>query len=126
MEVLPLERLYSVAEKRAEDEGERDNWGLQDYVIMELLKWFKQDYFTWVNSPPCENCAESDIEFVRREASSPEELRYDASGTEVHQCKKCGQEIRFPRYNDLAKLMETRRGRCGEWAKVSIAMGWRI
>lgn len=118
MEVLPLERLYSVAEERAEEEGERDNWGLQDYLIMDLLKWFKQEYFTWVNSPPCETCGEAgDVHFVRRENSTPEEMRYEASGTEVHKCAVCSTEIRFPRYNDLAKLMETRRGRCGEWAK---------
>ncbi|AOW03313.1 peptide-N(4)-(N-acetyl-beta-glucosaminyl)asparagine amidase [Yarrowia lipolytica] len=118
MEILPLDRLYSVAEERAEEEGERDNWGLQDYLIMELLRWFKQDYFTWVNSPPCETCGENgNVQFVRRENSTPEEQKYDASGTEVHQCSNCNTEIRFPRYNDLSKLMETRRGRCGEWAK---------
>lgn len=29
---------------------------LQDMLILELLNWFKNDFFTWVDSPPCENC----------------------------------------------------------------------
>jgi peptide-N4-(N-acetyl-beta-glucosaminyl)asparagine amidase len=52
LEVLPLERLYNTAEERSKDE----TWGMQDYLIMELLKWFKQEYFTWVNSPKCYFC----------------------------------------------------------------------
>uniref|UniRef100_A0A2N9J9K3 Transglutaminase-like domain-containing protein n=1 Tax=Fagus sylvatica TaxID=28930 RepID=A0A2N9J9K3_FAGSY len=31
-------------------------------------------------------------------------------------CKFCSRITRFPRYNDPLKLVETRGGRCGEWA----------
>lgn len=26
---------------------------------MELLKWYKEDFFSWVDCPDCENCGES-------------------------------------------------------------------
>ncbi|KAL0387633.1 UNVERIFIED_CONTAM: Peptide-N(4)-(N-acetyl-beta-glucosaminyl)asparagine amidase [Sesamum radiatum] len=34
----------------------------------------------------------------------------------LHSCKTCSNVTRFPRYNDPLKLLETRKGRCGEWA----------
>ena len=48
------------------------------------------------------------------------EERYEghAARVELYECKACvpNVKIRFPRYNHPMKLMETRTGRCGEWA----------
>mmetsp|Transcript_10953 Transcript_10953/g.18318 ORF Transcript_10953/g.18318 Transcript_10953/m.18318 type:complete len:104 (-) Transcript_10953:378-689(-) len=44
------------------------------------------------------------------------EERFKAKRVEGYKCEKCGEEARFPRYNDPIKLLETRTGRCGEWA----------
>jgi len=41
---------------------------------------------------------------------------YGGHRVELHRCNKCGTVTRFVRYNDPAKLLETREGRCGEWA----------
>lgn len=31
---------------------------VQDLLLVELLEWFKSDFFTWVDSPDCEKCGE--------------------------------------------------------------------
>ena len=39
---------------------------------------------------------------------------------------QCACITRFPRYNDPVKLLETRRGRCGEVGVTSSAVGQRV
>lgn len=39
---------------------------------------------------------------------TPEEASAKASRVELYGCTGCGAETRFPRYNDPAKLLETR------------------
>lgn len=47
---------------------------------------------------------------------------------ELHRCETCHKFTSFARYDDLNILMETRRGRCGEWANTftlfCCAMNW--
>ncbi|XP_030534710.1 peptide-N(4)-(N-acetyl-beta-glucosaminyl)asparagine amidase [Rhodamnia argentea] len=81
--------------------------------LIQLLYWFKRS-FSWVNAPPCEGCGS---ETVAQGSGKPlpSELLYGGSRVEIYRCK-CSRITRFPRYNDPMKLLETRRGRCGEWA----------
>ncbi|XP_078520091.1 peptide-N(4)-(N-acetyl-beta-glucosaminyl)asparagine amidase isoform X1 [Lissotriton helveticus] len=84
-------------------------------LLLELLHWFKNDFFQWVDSLPCIRCGG---QTQTREALTPsaEDLRWGATRVENHYCDTCKFSTRFPRYNDPEKLLETRCGRCGEWA----------
>ncbi|WOK99710.1 hypothetical protein Cni_G08422 [Canna indica] len=82
--------------------------------LLQLLFWFKES-FRWVNSPPCNKCGgeTSNIGMGHPEQSEKE---FGGHRVELYRCKICSSITRFARYNDPLKLLETRRGRCGEWA----------
>lgn len=115
---IPHEQLSSNAEKKLKEANEADpdcKVGQEDYVVLELLRWFKQDFFSWVDSLPCSRCG-GQTHNMGSLSPSTEDLRWGAQRVENHFCQTCQLSNRFPRYNNPEKLLETRRGRCGEWA----------
>lgn len=34
---------------------------LRDLILLELVKWFNEEFFTWVNSLPCKKCGNEDV-----------------------------------------------------------------
>ncbi|EYB97429.1 hypothetical protein Y032_0141g2266 [Ancylostoma ceylanicum] len=93
-------------------------WIFAIFLISKLwlLNWFKNDFFSWCDSPVCESCGNQTAKGSGLSGTPTiEERECGAERVEVYNCQ-CGQEVRFPRYNDPAKLLETRTGRCGEWA----------
>ena len=93
--------------------------------LKALLAWYKQDFFTWTDKPPCGYCYQVDPDTMTSQGVSdptPEEREGDANRAEVYLCTRCNQVTRFPRYYKVIKLLETRHGRCGEWATCFTAM----
>ncbi|XP_052162070.1 peptide-N(4)-(N-acetyl-beta-glucosaminyl)asparagine amidase [Oryza glaberrima] len=82
--------------------------------LLQLLFWFKQS-FRWVNAPPCDSCGRETFN-VGMGTALPSEIKFGANRVEIYRCNYCTSTTRFPRYNDPYKLLETRKGRCGEWA----------
>ncbi|KAI8089784.1 uncharacterized protein BX664DRAFT_333873 [Halteromyces radiatus] len=111
LEIIPIHLLYEKAQETCtclED--------LEDQVIKQLLIWFKNDFFQWINELPCDNCMAKDTISVGYTQATQQDLDYGASVIELYRCNICQAYSRFPRYNDPAKLLQTRKGRCGEWA----------
>lgn len=113
----------------------QDRFGKEKKLLTEqhaltaaLLRWFKRDFFKWTDSPDCWTCGKKTTK-SHVEQPSQDESKYRASRTEVFKCD-CGAITRFPRYNDPVKLLETRHGRCGEWARTftlcAMAMDLRV
>eukprot|EP00003_Mantamonas_plastica_P028217 TRINITY_DN62_c0_g1_i3.p1 TRINITY_DN62_c0_g1~~TRINITY_DN62_c0_g1_i3.p1 ORF type:complete len:688 (+),score=218.59 TRINITY_DN62_c0_g1_i3:772-2835(+) len=108
LEIIPVQELNDRALAV-------DGVNFNDELMRQLLRWYKEEFFTWVNAPPCDNCG-SDTEMQGMTAPFQNELTFGASRVELYRCNSCQQQTRFPRYNDPVKLLDTRRGRCGEWA----------
>ncbi|KAK8788993.1 hypothetical protein V5799_021231 [Amblyomma americanum] len=102
------------ASRNTPDKDKRDP-GFRDFLLMELLHWFKESFFTWVDTLKCSRCGGATTNVGAGEPTA-EEIAGGASRVELHGCPKCQTLARFPRFNYPPKLLETRRGRCGEWA----------
>ena len=106
----------ALKEKECEEDDELD---YVDHLVKELLRWFKEEFFTWVNKPPCDKCGNSDQNKIRRlqarKAFRKEHLEGWASVVEIYKCLECNAPIVFARYNKAETLIRERRGRCGEW-----------
>jgi peptide-N4-(N-acetyl-beta-glucosaminyl)asparagine amidase len=106
--LVPLEDLQSKA---------MINGKLSHYkLVKDLMAWFKGSFFKWTDKPLCPQCNVKGEATKRPGFPTAEERADDAQRVEVYDCPQCKAEVRFPRYNSPIKLLETKNGRCGEWA----------
>lgn len=117
LDTLDLELIYANVEKMPKEAEEE----YTDNLVKELLRYFKKDFFQWCNQPDCDKCGPNSSKHQKSVSvvgPNEEEAKYDCHVVELYKCDTCGTETRFPRYNNPAKLLETRKGRCGEWANL--------
>ena len=94
----------------------RRGGGSQDLDDWRALLSFFRDHFPYDRGEPL-GCV----------LASAAEAAHDAQRTELQACDD-GRVQRFPRYNSPAKIVETQRGRCGEYSQLLYAfvaaLGW--
>jgi peptide-N4-(N-acetyl-beta-glucosaminyl)asparagine amidase len=64
-----MRKLQKAIKSGHTDEQEVD---IQELILMELLSWFKNSFFSWVDSPECSSC-EGTTKFVGHNFSSATE-----------------------------------------------------
>ncbi len=94
--------------------------------------WFKDTFMKWVprggwtpDPITCRRCGE-EMDMDRIVATSNwkgEEWNANWGLTRIEKWRcRCGNRFQLPRYNSFSELLETREGRCGEWARLYTAM----
>ncbi|XP_014205017.1 peptide-N(4)-(N-acetyl-beta-glucosaminyl)asparagine amidase [Copidosoma floridanum] len=111
IEIAAMEKLREIQKEVKTKKVPDNNVVYEDALLAELLSWFKNKFFKWVNSPACENCM-GECSYEKSLSSTNPNI----SRIEIHKCKSCGSKNEFPRYTDPECLLYSRRGRCGEWA----------
>ncbi|XP_057683548.1 peptide-N(4)-(N-acetyl-beta-glucosaminyl)asparagine amidase isoform X1 [Corythoichthys intestinalis] len=115
---IPYKQLSSAAEQKlklAKEAVTACKLGKEDFLVLELLRWFKNEFFSWVDCLPCSQCS-GPTQNTGSLSPTVNDLRWGATRVENHYCETCQLSTRFPRYNNPEKLLTTRKGRCGEWA----------
>ncbi|XP_035965077.1 peptide-N(4)-(N-acetyl-beta-glucosaminyl)asparagine amidase isoform X2 [Halichoerus grypus] len=114
--VQELKRRSQEKLSRARKLDKGTNVSDEDFLLLELLHWFKEEFFQWVNDILCSKCGGQTKSRGESLFPNDDEMKWGANRVEDHYCDACQFSNRFPRYNNPEKLLETRCGRCGEWA----------
>lgn len=88
------------------------NGDYQDNLLPVLTNWYANEFFSWFRAPDCTLCSDNCLElvncFVNQEGKQVEHYKC--------QNEACNYTYDFIRHNDPSILLNTRKGRCGEWA----------
>ena len=96
-------------------------------ALLPMLHWFRGAYPYYHQA--CLQCATGDTVRLGTMRSNASEELFAAARTEIYHCAACRVYSRFPRYNQLRKVLEEGRGRCGEYSMVfyhlMLALGYK-
>ncbi|XP_039676122.1 peptide-N(4)-(N-acetyl-beta-glucosaminyl)asparagine amidase [Perca fluviatilis] len=119
---IPHQQLSSAAEHKLKEAKEADpefKLGIEDFLVLELLRWFKQDFFSWVDCLPCSSC-KGPTQNASSLSPSTDDIRWGAQRVENHYCQSCRLSTRFPRC--VSTEQAVRRGGCGGWVKMCMVL----
>lgn len=85
----------------------------EDFLLLELLHWFKEEFFHWVDDILCSKCGGQTKSRGESLFPSDDERKWGANRVEDHYCDACQFSNRFPRWASP-----------GHWSQNNLLLGW--
>ena len=109
LNLVPVSKLEKKAKEKFKDLFAQDSsisvTLLRDLAVYELVEWFKNDFFSWVDK---EKCCNQDMKIDGLTGPNTQEIKDGAGNVELYKCEICGNQKRFPRYGQIpSKLLGT-------------------
>ncbi|KAK2506068.1 hypothetical protein MC885_006467 [Smutsia gigantea] len=95
--VQELKRRSQEKLSRARKVDKGTNVNEEDFLLLELLHWFKEKFFQWVNNILCSRCGGQTKSRGESLFPNDDELKWGANRVEDHYCDICQFSNRFPR-----------------------------
>lgn len=62
LEIAAVEQLRNIQKLLKKDQAEKKETSviepsMQELILVQLLSWFKEKFFNWINDPPCDSCS---------------------------------------------------------------------
>lgn len=122
LDAIDLAKIYSAVDARENDTSmvtkqlSYKDLAYEDLVVREALRYFKEDFFSWMDKPNCTKCGNNaEVNVVNGSRFANQHNPDNVSVIEHYSCGKCGTRVDFARINNPVSLLRTRTGRCGEW-----------
>ena len=86
---IPTERLKSDAKNKYDSYKaitlEKLPYDFNDFLLIELLAWFKNEFFKWINQPDCDYCNSNEkMTFLHNDFPNLNEKIWMANNVEVY------------------------------------------
>ena len=89
LSLIPVERFKSEAQAKFDSyiklNLDSKQFDLQDFMMLELLQWFKNEFFKWINQPDCDYCkSNQNMTFEHNDRALGTEMIWLAGNVEVY------------------------------------------
>ncbi len=79
-------KFNSYADQIKKTASSEKAYDFRDFLLLELLAWFKNDFFSWLNEPDCQYCSSNrNMKFKSQSRPESNEILWLAGNVEIYE-----------------------------------------